>query len=76
MKNIENMFDFPFLRTLEISILYFMKDTNIPESALSQINKRKQPELRKFRKLESYQSPISGLYIFDSNNNVGWQKLE
>ena len=53
-----------------------MKDTNIPESALSQINKRKQPELRKFRKLESYQSPISGLYIFDLNNNVGWQKLE
>ena len=40
---------------------------------LSKIDKRKQPELRKFN-FRAY--PISGKLLFDTKKNVGWPKLE
>ena len=40
---------------------------------MSKIDKRKQSELKK---LSIYHCPISGKYLFDLENNVGWPKLE
>ena len=37
----------------------------------SKIDKRKQPELKHF-----YLSSISGEYLFDLNENIGWPMLE
>ena len=37
----------------------------------SKIDKGKQPKLKYF-----YMFPISGKYLFDLNENIGWPKLE
>ena len=50
-----------------------MKDATISEKTLSKIDKSKQPELRN---LNIDYCIISGRYLFDLQNNVGWPKLQ